>query len=84
MIFSSAQDYATRVPKPVEAPLRYGKVVAGRYVSIYSGAIVSAGVTLGDGAVVAAGAVVVTDIPARELWGGVPARPIRKLPPWGG
>ena len=82
MIFSSAQDFAKRVPKPVKAPLTYGKVTAGRYVSIYSGAIVSPGVTLGDGAVVAAGAVVVTDIPAREFWGGVPARLIRKLPAW--
>ena len=32
------------------------------------------GVSIGDGAVIAAGAVVNKDIPAYEVWGGVPAR----------
>lgn len=41
--------------------------------------IVLKGVTIGEGAVVAAGAVVRTDIPAYELWGGVPARKIKRL-----
>jgi acetyltransferase-like isoleucine patch superfamily enzyme len=82
MIFASAQDFATRLPQPVPPPLRFGKVTAGSYVSIYSGAIISPGVTLGAGAVVAAGSVVVTDVPSREFWGGVPARPIRQLPAW--
>lgn len=34
-------------------------------------------VTIGDGAVVAAGAVVTKDIPPCEVWGGVPARKLR-------
>ena len=37
------------------------------------------GVTIGDGAIVAAGAVVRQDIPNCEIWGGVPARKICKL-----
>lgn len=37
------------------------------------------GVTIGEGAVVAAGAVVTKSIPPFEMWGGVPARCIRKL-----
>lgn len=36
--------------------------------------VVLPGVTIGDGAVVAAGAVVNKDVPAYEVWGGVPAR----------
>ncbi len=35
------------------------------------------GVTIGNGAVVAAGAVVTKDIPPYEVWGGVPAKLIR-------
>ena len=42
-----------------------------------TGAIVLQGVKIGDGAVVAAGAVVTKDIPANEVWGGVPAKKIK-------
>lgn len=49
----------------------------GRDVWIGYGAIVRRGVTVGDGAVVAARAVVTKDVPAYEIWGGVPARKIR-------
>jgi acetyltransferase-like isoleucine patch superfamily enzyme len=40
------------------------------------GAIIMAGVTVGRGAIVAAGAVVANDVPAYEIYGGVPARRI--------
>lgn len=36
--------------------------------------IVMAGVCIGDGAIVAAGAILTKDVPAFEIWGGVPAR----------
>jgi maltose O-acetyltransferase len=38
------------------------------------------GVTIGRGAIIAAGSVVVSDIPANTLAGGVPARVIKPLP----
>ncbi|MBM6820166.1 acyltransferase [Clostridium saudiense] len=50
----------------------------GKNVWVGTGAIVLQGVTIGDGAVVAAGAVVTKDIPDYEVWGGVPAKFIRK------
>lgn len=50
------------------------KVVTGNDVWIGHNAIVMGGVTLGDGAVVAAGAVVTHDVAPYEIVGGVPAR----------
>lgn len=46
---------------------------------IGSRATVLAGVTIGEGAVIAAGAVVRSDCDPHTLYGGVPARAIRKL-----
>ena len=48
-------------------------------VWIGSGAIITDGVSIHKGAVIAAGAVVVQDVPAYTLVGGVPARVIREL-----
>src|SRR6185436_17484222 len=39
------------------------------------------GVSLGVGAVLAAGAVATRDIPPWEIWSGVPARPLRERDP---
>lgn len=51
----------------------------GNNVWLGVGAIITAGVKIGDGSVVAAGAVVGKDVPANTLVGGVPAKVIRKL-----
>jgi acetyltransferase-like isoleucine patch superfamily enzyme len=83
LLFAHAQDFINRAPEPIQPPLRYAPIRAGKYVSIYSGSIISPGVTLGDGAVVAAGSVVLQDVPARQFWGGAPAKKIRDLEPWG-
>jgi acetyltransferase-like isoleucine patch superfamily enzyme len=54
--------------RPVSAP-----IVIGDHVWIGLRAVVLKGVTVGDGAVVAAGAVVTRDVPAHALVAGVPA-----------
>lgn len=53
-------------------------ITIGHHVWIGTGATVLQGVNIGEGAVVAAGAVVTKDIPSYEIWGGVPAKFIRK------
>jgi len=54
-------------------------IVIGRNVWIGAGATVLHGVTVGEDAVIAAGAVVTRDVPARTLVAGVPARVVRHL-----
>ena len=50
----------------------------GHHCWVGTGATILQGVNIGDGAVVAAGAVVTKDVPPYEVWGGVPAKYIRK------
>lgn len=52
------------------------KVVIGAYAVLFVNAVVLPGVTIGEGAAIAAGAVVTKDVPAWEVWGGVPAKKI--------
>ena len=54
----------------------------GDHVWIGMNAIILPGVKIGDGAVIAAGAVVSRDIPSRTLAAGVPARVIRENVDW--
>lgn len=48
----------------------------GNDVWIGSHAVILPGVNIGNGAVIAAGAIVNRDVPSFEIWGGVPARKI--------
>jgi acetyltransferase-like isoleucine patch superfamily enzyme len=57
-------------------------VVIGDHVWLGAGAIVLKGVTIGEGAVVAAGSVVTRDVPPAVLVGGVPAKEISKNVEW--
>ena len=50
-------------------------------VWVGSGAILLPGITIGEGAVVAAGAVVTNDVEPYIVVGGVPAKKIRGLEP---
>lgn len=76
LIYNSEHDINDEWFSPREEPVRIGD-----YVFIGPRAIILSGVTIGNGAVVAAGAVVVKDVPPRTIVGGVPAREIgeRKL-----
>jgi acetyltransferase-like isoleucine patch superfamily enzyme len=69
--------------------ISYAHTAIGDFVLICTNAVVLPGVTVGEGAVLAAGAVATKDIPAWETWAGVPARKIRARQPhdttaWGG
>lgn len=54
-------------------------IVLGKNVWVGAHATILAGVTVGDNAVVAAGAVVTKDVPADTVVGGVPARILKKI-----
>lgn len=55
-----------------------GDIVIGNDVWIGYEAVIFSGVTIGDGAVIGARAVVTKDVPPYTIVGGVPAKPIRK------
>jgi len=68
-----------RDPRVRASNLEFGRPIAiGRNVWIGGGAIVLPGVTIGDDAVVGAGAVVTRDVAADVTVAGNPARPIAK------
>lgn len=58
----------------------YAPITIGTHVWIGSNATILPGVTLGDWAVVAAGAVVTQDAPPRTVVGGVPAKVLKVIP----
>jgi maltose O-acetyltransferase len=61
--------------------LEYGKPVRiGNNVWIGGRAVINPGVTIGDNAVIASGAVVVKDVPPNVVVGGNPARVIKAIP----
>lgn len=57
-----------------------GHVEIGEHAFIGTGSIITGNVKIGRGAIVGAGSVVTKDIPDYEIWGGNPARFIKKRP----
>jgi acetyltransferase-like isoleucine patch superfamily enzyme len=71
--------------RPADAWMKHlGEQVAPvrirRHASLYAGAIVMPGVTVGEYAIVREGAVVLDDVPACAMVSGAPARVIEQLP----
>lgn len=64
------EDRSSMLPAPIRI---------GRHVWIGANATVLPGVTIGDGAIIAAGAVVTRDVPENTIVGGVPARIMRQF-----
>lgn len=62
-----------------KAGVKQAAITLGRNVWIGNRAVVLPGVTIGDHSVVAAGAIVTKDVPARSVVAGNPARVVRQL-----
>lgn len=71
------QDRLSRSTDCVNA--KTSPVLIGNYVFIGARCIITKGCCIGDRSMIAAGSVVVSDIPADELWGGNSAKFIKKL-----
>lgn len=62
--------------------VRSAPISIGRHVLIGARAIILKGVTIGDGAIVAAGAVVTRDVAPGAIVAGNPARPVGRATSW--
>ena len=74
--------YLTRFGIPTEGLTDGGRggPILRRFAAVGSGATILPGVVVGEGALVAAGAVVTKDVPAWTIVAGVPARVMRPVP----
>ena len=67
--------------KPIlHSKIEFAPVVVEDDVDLGIGTTVMPGVTIGRGAQIGAGAVITRDVPAYEVWLGVPARKLRDRP----
>ncbi len=72
-----AQGWETAMDKLISLPSR-GDTVIGNDVWIGYESVIMPGVCIGDGAIIAAKSVVVSDVPAYTVFGGNPARKIKQ------
>lgn len=63
-------------PFPVSGD-SYGEIIIEKDVWIGANCVITAGVSIGEGAVIAAGSVVTKNVPANAIYGGVPAKLIK-------
>lgn len=57
---------------------KFGQIIIGNNCFIGYRSILLLGITIGDNSIIGAGSLVTKNIPAGEVWGGVPARFISK------
>lgn len=65
---------AERMVKSINKPIN---IESGVWIA--SGVTICQGVTIGNDSVICAGAVVIHDVPSGEMWGGIPAKFIKKI-----
>ncbi len=70
-------DYTKWFSPKDEEQMARNEVVIGDNVFLGANCFILKGVHIGDGAVLAAGAVVTKDVPAKQIWGGNPAKFIK-------
>lgn len=73
--YSKIESGSHRLDSPYFEPV-FKEVIIEDYAWLGTGCMILKGVTVGEGSVVAAGAVVTKDVPPYEIWGGVPAKKI--------
>lgn len=73
-----SMDYKDWFTPNDEKNMQRSPIVIGDNVFIGMDSVILKGVTIGDGAIIAARSVVVKDIPENEVWGGNPAKFIKR------
>jgi acetyltransferase-like isoleucine patch superfamily enzyme len=63
----------------LDSDISTSPIAIGDRVFLGAGSVVLKGISIGNDSVIAAGSVVVKDVPANEVWGGNPARFVKKL-----
>ncbi len=71
-------NYDHRLQKP-DINIKSKPIVISNGVFIGAHSIILKGVSIGEKSVIAAGSIVTKDIPSNELWGGVPAKFIKRI-----
>ncbi len=74
----TAQTGLEEIKAMFEIPGRPGDTIIGNDVWIGMNALIMPGVSIGDGAIIAAGSVVTRDVPAYAIAGGNPAQPLKR------
>lgn len=72
-------DYKIRRTSEDSKHAKSAPIIIGNDVFIGANCYIGKGVTIGDRSIVAAGSVVVKSIPADEIWGGNPAKFVKKI-----